>query len=152
MSQSDTEIDSSKADFEALWERLSANQRRYVVARQDHAQKAEAAEEAGLSPNTVYGWPDYVDAAAEKLLDNTRRTIQAGLESAAGKAIVELKQRLLEADDERTALKAVQYVIDQLEGKPTQKSEIDMDAEVEVESDNLDEAIDTLAAAAEQFG
>lgn len=152
MSQPNTDINSSEADFEALWQRLSAPQKRYVVARQDHGNKADAAKAVNLSPNTVYGWPDYVDEAAERLLDNTRKTIQAGLNSAAGKAVVELKQRLLEADDERTALKAVKYVINQLEGKPVQKSEVDMQGEVEVESNSLDDAMETLAQAASQFG
>ncbi|MCS3707194.1 hypothetical protein GGP62_002181 [Salinibacter ruber] len=151
MSQINQEIDSSEADFESLWERLSAAQKRYVVARQDHGHKKDAAEAVDLSPQTVYGWPGYVEVAADRLLDNTKETIQAGLQSAAGKAMVELKQRLLEADDERTALKAVKYVIDQLEGKPTQKQEVDMQGEVEVESDSLDDAMDQLAQAAEEF-
>lgn len=148
---SSNQPNTEKDSFEALWERLTAAQKRYVVARQDYGNKKDAAEAVDLSPNTVYGWPDHVDTAADKLLDNTRKTIQAGLQSAAGKAMVELKQRLLEADDERTALKAVKYVIDQLEGKPTQKSEVDMSAEVAVESDSLDHAMEQVAAAAEQF-
>jgi len=151
MSQSEEENASSDQDFEALWQRLSDSQQRYVVARQNHARKKDAANEVGIAPQTVYGWPDYVEDAADRLLDHTKETIKAGLESAAGKAIVELKQRLLEADDERTALKAVKYVIDQLEGKPTQKQDIDMQGEVEVESDALDDAMDQLTKAAEDF-
>jgi len=86
MSQTNPQINHSEADFEALWERLTAAQKRYVVARQDYGNKKDAAEAVDLSPNTIYGWPDHVEETADKLLENTRKTIQAGLQSAAGKA------------------------------------------------------------------
>jgi hypothetical protein len=132
----DTSVENSRSDpnpeaeFEALWRRLSDSQRRYVIARQDCGTKADAAEEIGLTASTVYNWPDYVDEAAERLVDQAKATIQAGLDSASAAAVQRLKE-IVEDGGDKQARQAAEYIIDQQIGRATQQQDIDMNATID---------------------
>jgi enoyl-CoA hydratase/carnithine racemase len=133
--------------FQELWEELTRSQRRYVVARQHHATKAAAAHEIGLVPETVYAWPDHVEEAADRLMDKAKDAVQTGLKDAAVQAILRLPD-LIESNDDAAALRAVQYAIDQLIGKPTQRSEVTQQSDIRVESDSLDSILGSLQSRA----
>ena len=120
----------ASSDFEDIWRRLTDSQRRYVIARQDCATKADAATEIGLAASTVYSWPGYVEDAADLLVEHARQTIQAGLDAASAAAIQRLKG-IIESGSDKQSRQAAEYVIDQQIGRAVQQQDIDMDATIE---------------------
>ena len=141
----------SDSSFEQLWERLTSTQRRYVVERQNHITQAATAESLGMHRQTVYNWPSYVEEAAERLVAHRVDAIRSGLEEAAMEAIMRLPQ-LVGSNDEKVAIKAVQYAIDQAAGKATQPSEVTHSGEIDVESDTIDDVLDHVTGRAERLG
>jgi hypothetical protein len=143
--------DDPDARFEALWERLNDNQRRYVLARQTHRHKAYAAEHVGLHRDTAYKWPAYVEEAVDLMQTLQKDSIKQGLASMSHKAIVQL-ERLLESEDPKTQLKAVQEVLNRLKGKPIQRQEVEHSGGVDVGGADLDGALAQLTDRAARLG
>jgi len=124
MSESQTEATKKVENFtsEALREllgELTTDQLRFVVARQDYATDKEAAEAIGVTPRTVYGWPEVVKGAVQQMaLDGivtaqhiiTRNVAKAALVKVAG----------LDSEDERVRQAASTEIIDRALGKAMQ--------------------------------
>lgn len=141
------------SSLEAIWGDLTPPQKKYVVAYQRHTSKADAAKEIGRSASTIYSWPDKVDHAAELFSDATAELAMQELEEALVEAaMVKTQEVRRPGSTQENQQDAATDIMDRVMGKPTQKQEVDMQGEVEVESDSLDDAIDQLTAAAEQFG
>lgn len=131
-------------DFEVIWAHLSENQRKYVLSRQSHTKKAYAAEAVDLHRDTVYSWPDYVEAASRKLVDKQKDEIAYALQKLEHKGIRELERLLDEGDDERTRLEAIRTVLNRNRGKPTRKTEVDVDGGIDINPDDEDAIDDAL--------
>jgi len=114
---------SKKLTFDEIWAKLNSNQKNYVIERQNSKTKADTARAIGLNPKTIYGWPNYVEEAASRLIDHRKDAIAQGLEEAAMQAIMRLPH-LVDSEDENIAMKAVKYAIDQAKGKATQTQEV----------------------------
>jgi hypothetical protein len=135
-------------EFERLWTRLTDNQRKVAQEYLFTSSKADAAREVGLSPSCVYSWPEYVWEAARMLIDRRKSGISEGM-SALSPAALDVLRRALDPQREvsRVEAESAQYLLNQLEGKPTQKSEVEVDGGIDVsESDKaaLDEALSHL--------
>jgi len=136
-----------------IWEQLTPSQKKFVVAYQRHTSKADAAEEVGLAAQTVYNWPGRVDRAAELFSDATAELAMQELEEALIEAAMVKTQEVRDpGSTQESQQDAASDIMDRVMGRPTQRQEVDMDAEVDVESETLDDAVDALAEAAEQFG
>jgi len=146
------EAEPTAADYEAmpfdeLWGLLSDNQKRYVLARQSTSTKAEAAERIGIHRRTAYDWPEYVGIAVSRLVDHRKDAIREGLSDAAVRATQRLTE-LLDDDDSRTAIKAVQFALEQEIGKATQKQEIEHSGSVGI----TEEDVQDFASALDHLG
>lgn len=79
---------------------LSIDQIRFVVARQECTTDKEAAEAIGLSPQTIYKWPDIVrDAVRLMALDGASVALEIRRRSLAKAMMV--KAAGLDTNDER---------------------------------------------------
>ena len=130
-------------EFEELWESLSDNQK---LVAQEYAfapTKAEAARRAGLSPSTAYGWPDQVFEAGSALIDQRKDGIVDGLKSLSNEAVDAMKEALEgERELSRVEMEVAQYVIDQVQGKPTQKQEVEHSGGLDIDTEDIDQALD----------
>jgi len=132
----------SQDDFETIWAHLSDNQRRYVLARQSHSVKAYAAEHVDIHRDTVYGWPDYVEACASKMLDKQKDQIAYALQKLEYKGIRELERLLDDGRDERTVLEAVRTIFNRNRGKPTQKQQVEHSGGIEFDPNDEEQVED----------
>ena len=115
-----------------LWEDLTPSQKKFVVDFQRHTSKADAAEEIGLAAQTVYNWPEKVNAAAEMFSDATAELAMQELEEALVEAAMVKTQEIRDpGSTQGTQQEAASDVLDRVMGKPTQKQDIDMDATIE---------------------
>lgn len=122
-SGSTSEDDPTPADdFERLWQSLSDSQKKVAQQYLFVPTKAEAAEAVGLAPSTVYSWPDKVWEAASRLVDERKDGLSNGL-SALTPSALDVLRRALDPDEDvsRVESETAQYLVNQLEGKPTQK-------------------------------
>jgi len=132
-------ISPSDMDFDELWGRLSPAQQEYVLARQKHRYKNKAAEYADIHPDTVYGWPDYVEAAVEKLRDHRKDAVQEGMKDAAVIATQRL-QRILNDDsisDTNALVRAIKLAVEQEVGKATQQTDLNVSGGFDVDGDDI---------------
>jgi phage terminase small subunit len=144
--------DAENRSLSDIWEQLTPSQKKFVVAYQRHVSKADAAEEVGLAASTVYSWPDRVDRAAELFSDATAELAMQELEEALVEAAMVKTQEVRDpGSTEESQQDAATDVLDRVMGRPTQKQDVDMDAEVDVESSDLDDAIDALAKVSNDF-
>jgi len=111
--------------FDAAWESLTQKQKRFVMARQEHATKKEAAEAVGVAPRTTYSWPKEVDWCADKLIDHQLDAVRADLRKIARESMNELSDLASKSDDDRVRLQAIKYAIDQAIGKAKQTAEVE---------------------------
>ena len=102
---------------------MGRNQRRFVVAMQECANKKEAAELIGLEPNTVYRWPAFVDEAVELLSQNIKETAAEILARNLAKAAL-VKVGGLDEDDPRVRQSVATEILDRGLGKVPNKNEI----------------------------
>jgi hypothetical protein len=56
MDKSETNQEKSSSELDQVLQRLTADQIRFIVARQEFSTDKEAAEEIGIKPDTVYQW------------------------------------------------------------------------------------------------
>lgn len=96
---------------------LTIIQMRYVMARQQYPTKAEAARAIGVSPNTVYAWPDVVEETAKSLALERMAMVESILDKGALKAMFVLMDQL-SSDDERVRLRAADQILNRAMGKP----------------------------------
>jgi len=140
-------------EFERLWGKLTDTQKKFCQEYLFKATKAEAAREVGVTPSCVYKWPDYVEEAASMLVDRRASGLSEGM-SALSPAALDVLRRALDPDQDvsRVEAESAQYLIDQLEGKATQKSEVDVQGGIDIGEDDqqaLDETLSHLGAEGE---
>lgn len=109
--------------FADVWSRLTPSQKRYVVAMQEWPTKKEAAVAVGLSPNTVYNWPDDVDTAVAFMTNNIALATLGIIQANATKA-AQVKADGLDSGDERIQQAAATEILDRNLGKPVQQTDI----------------------------
>lgn len=142
----------TEREFEEVWKELTLLQKRYVVARQNAETKADAAEEIGIAPKTVYNWntsSDKVKRAVELMAERRLAGVRELLEEAAAVGALRLLD-LVRHGNANVALGAIKYAINQADGKPTQKQKVDHSGGVNVDAD-LDDVMSSLTKAAEQL-
>jgi len=137
-------------EFERLWGKLTDTQKKFCQEYLFKATKAEAAREVGVTPSCVYKWPDYVEEAASMLVDRRASGLSEGM-SALSPAALDVLRRALDPNSNvsRVEAESAQYLIDQLEGKATQKSEVDVQGGIDIGEDDqeaLDEALSHLGS------
>lgn len=98
---------------------LTPQQLRFVAVRPHCNSDAEAAIEAGISPSTVWRWPQRVHAAVRLMSGDgmiaSYELLRAGLPKAAMRKLDGLDSR-----DERIQQAAATEILDRFHGKPKQ--------------------------------
>lgn len=102
---------------------LTPQQLRFVAVRPHCNSDAEAAIEAGISPSTVWRWPQRVHAAVRLMSGDGMIASHELLRSALPKAAMR-KIDALDSLDERIQQAAATEILDRFHGKPTQKNEV----------------------------
>lgn len=109
--------------LEAILARLSTDQIRYVVARQEFATDKEAAEEIGISPRTVYSWGNDVREAVRMMALDGLVTAQHIRRRNLAKAML-IKVKGLDSDDDVLRQKVATEIIEWEMGKAKQTQEM----------------------------
>jgi len=124
MSQSQEK--SSSYQLEKVLERLSTDQIRFVVARQEFSTDKEAAEQIGVKPNTVYTWKHKgvpIDEAVRLMAYDGIVVARTMIRRALAKAAA-VKVAGLDEPDEKLRQMVASEILDRELGKPTQRQEI----------------------------
>ena len=121
-------------NFSDVFNQLSKDQLRFVVAMQECTSKKEAAEKIKLNPNSVYNWPGVVDEAIKLMALDITESARVMRKKALAKAIA-VQTALLESDDEKVRLSASKEIIDAELGKAVQP--IDFREKLEVIKINM---------------
>lgn len=121
----------TESTFEEVWQGLTENQKRFVLARKDHTNKADAAQAIGLNPDTVYRWPDEVELAVELLLDEAAANARSILEQAVTKAAL-TKIDGLDSNNEWVQQTAAKEILDRVLGKAVERKEVSESSEDQV--------------------
>jgi len=135
-------------NFSDVFNQLSKDQLRFVVAMQECTSKKEAAEKIKLNPNSVYNWPDVVGEAIKLMALDITESARVMRKRALAKAIA-VQTALLESDDERIRLSASKEIIDSELGKAMQQVDLTTDGD-KINNDDperIDRAISTFADA-----
>lgn len=119
------------ATFEEVWEGLSKNQKRYVLARKEHSNKADAAQAIGLTADTVYRWSEEVDLAIDLLLDQAAANARSILEDAVVQAAA-TKIEGLDSNNEWVQQTAAKEILDRVLGKAVERKEVSESSEEQV--------------------
>ena len=108
-----------------LFSLLSDVQWRFVTAMVENPTftKKAAAEHIGITADTAYRWPDYVDDAVEQARQEIHNAARAMRKQAVLKAIA-VKLKLLDSDDEAIRSKAASEIIEWELGKAIQHTDI----------------------------
>ena len=117
---------SSSDELAQVLARLTVDQIRFVVARQEFATDKEAAHEIGVKPDTVYQWKHRGSPIDESVrlmaLDGivvASELLRRNLAKAAA-----IKVAGLDSDNEKMRQDVATEILDREMGKPTQKQEI----------------------------
>lgn len=94
-----------------LFQQLSNNQLRFVVAMQDHKSKKDAAKALKIPVKTVYNWPSYVDEAIEYVQRDFTNAALSIRKKALVKAMA-VKVDGLDSKDERVKQAAATEIIE----------------------------------------
>lgn len=130
-----------EGDFEALWQWLSDTKKKVAQQHLFVPTEAEAAEAVGLSPSTVYSWSNKVWEAASRLVYEPKDGLRNDL-SALTPSTLDVLRRALDPKEDvsRIESETAQYLVNQLEGKPTRKQIQEHQGGIDPNPD--DEAID----------
>lgn len=123
MNQESQEKSISELVFADMWANLNTNQRRYAIAMLESQTMKEAAELAGVKPNTAYKWGEEVTAVVEFMRANIEASAMGIIYNAANKAAA-VKQGGLDSDNEKIRQDVATEILDRIMGKPTQRSEV----------------------------
>ena len=132
-------------DFEELWDSLSQNQKRAAEEYQFTSTQAEAARRCGLSKHTVWSWDDDWIEASHGLADKRKEAIEGGLASLSTRAL-QLMKDALDGNEEitREQKDLIEFAIEQNVGKATQKQEVEQNVSLDVDDEDIDEALSHL--------
>jgi len=149
MAQQD-ELPFENEELSELWEGFRPSQRQFILVRLEAPTDKAAAEQLGWSKHTPWSWDDKteVNRAIELFIDEVAQAKTQGLHEGYHLAVDRLKQILVNGDD-MAATKAAKLLVEQVQGKAPQKTEVNLNGEVEVDNDSLEE---TLAAVADAAG
>jgi len=117
---------SSSDKLGPVLERLTTDQIRFVVARQEFSTDKEAAHQIGVKPNTVYTWKHKgapIDEAVRLMAFDGIVVAKEMLRRALAKAAA-VKVAGLDSEDERIRQGVSTEVLDRELGRPTQRQEI----------------------------
>lgn len=114
--------DADDSELDAVLARLSIDQLRFVVARQECATAREAARKIGLSESTVYRWGGDVETAVRLMAHDGLTTALHLRRRALAKAMA-VKVAGLDSGDERVRQAVATEVIEWELGKATQRQE-----------------------------
>ena len=104
-------------------DKLSLDQIRFVVARQEFATDKEAAESIGIQPQTVYRWPDEVKDAVRLMAYDGMLTAQHIRRKALAKAML-IKVKGLDSNDDVLRQRVATEIIEWEMGKATNRTEV----------------------------
>jgi len=104
-------------------EKLSLDQIRFVVARQEYSSDKDAAEHLGIQPQTVYRWPDEVKEAVRLMAYDGMITAQHIRRKALAKAML-VKVKGLDSDDDSLRQRVATEIIEWEMGRATQRNEV----------------------------
>ena len=107
----------------SVLERLSLDQIRFVVARQECATAREAAKQIGVSESTVYRWPEDVELAVRLMATDGVTTAVHLRRRSLAKAMA-VKVAGLDSSREQTRQSVATEVIEWELGKATQRQEV----------------------------
>lgn len=125
-----------KGTEKQLSERFSGfttEQWRFITERLNTTTDKEAAENIGLNDKTPSKWPNkpQINDAVEKLrIEIAAGSISALKQSSLKAAMV--VAGLLDSDDEAVRLRAAQDILDRVNGKPTQRQEVDHSGSIDI--------------------
>ena len=117
---------SSPDGLEQVLARLTIDQIRFVVARQEFSTDKEAAEEIGVKPNTVYTWKHKglpIDEAVRLMAYDGVVVAKEMLRRNLAKA-ARIKVDGLDDSDDKLRQSVASEILDRELGKPTQRQEI----------------------------
>jgi len=109
--------------LDELLKQLSADQIRFIVARQECATDGEAAKAIGVKPDTVYHWPDIVKEAV-KLMAGDGVYVARELRRRALPKAMAVKTAGLDSDNEKVRQDAATEIIEWEMGKAEQKTRV----------------------------
>jgi len=140
MSESSQNQEKSSSDkLGDVLEKLTTDQVRFVVARQEFSTDKEAAHQIGVKPNTVYTWKHKgapIDEAVRLMAYDgivvARDMLRRSLAKAAAVKVAGLDDR-----DDRLRQAVATEILDRELGKPTQRQEIEHSGKSEI-TINLD--------------
>jgi hypothetical protein len=117
---------SSSDELAQVIARLSADQIRFVVARQQFSTDKEAAEEIGIKADTVYQWKHKGDPIGEavRLMAQDGIIVAKELRRRNLAKAMAIKVAGLNSDDERLRQNVATEIIEGEMGKPTQRQEV----------------------------
>lgn len=114
------------AQLERLLEQLNTNQKRFIIARQEHTTDKEAAQSINLSPDTVKNWKyggAPIDAVVNLMVADGVVMALHLRRNALAKAMA-IKVAGLDSDKEQTRQSVSTEIIEWEIGKATQKQEV----------------------------
>lgn len=116
-------LDENDQDLADVLATLSESQLRYVQARVTLPTDADAARAIGLTPGTVYNWPnkDIVNHAVELAQLDGVRIAQERLKRLLQDAVDAIADEVRGARRGAKRLDAAREVLDRVMGRPTQK-------------------------------
>ena len=113
--------------LDEIKQQLSPDQLRYIYERVTTRTDAEAARNVGLSPETVYNWPEkrLVQEAVRLMVDDG---LQASLDILRRNLARAARVKVAGLDSRKEAIKqaAATEILDRFHGKPTQQSNINV--------------------------
>jgi hypothetical protein len=115
---------SEPEEFQSILKTLSANQLRFVIARQEYPTDGEAAKAVNVQPDTVYRWPKEVKRAVELMAHDGIITAIELRRRALAKAMA-VKVAGLDSEDEKVRQAVASELIEWELGKATQKNDND---------------------------
>ena len=98
---------------------LSKDQLRYVIARQEHPTKKDAAVSIGMKANTAYNWNGLVEEAVELMALESVESARIMNRKVIPKAMA-VKIAALDSDNEAIRQKAATELIEWMTGKAPQ--------------------------------
>jgi len=126
--------------------RLSIDQIRYVVARQQCATDADAAKAIGIGRRTVYNWGDDVRLAVRLMAeDGLTMALHIRHEHLAEAMLVKIDG--LKSDEERIRQSVATELIEWEMGKAMQKQEVDASGELTIRVEYVEQDDPTSQAA-----
>lgn len=132
-------------EFDRIWSSMTDNEKKVAQEYPFAPSKAEAARRADLSPSTVYSYDDKVWDAASELVNKRKDAIVDGLGSLSGAALKTLRKGLEDSEEiTRVQMEMAKYVLNQIEGKPTRKQQIEHSGGIDVGEDDINNALDHL--------